>query len=42
LTQTVQLSDNVYVVGDHRAVPSQQGALFSGRVAAELILNQSR
>lgn len=42
LTQTVQVSDNVYVVGDHRAVPSQQGALFSGRVAAELILNQSR
>jgi phytoene dehydrogenase-like protein len=42
LTQTVQISDNVYVVGDHRAVPSQQGALFSGRVAAELILNQSR
>jgi hypothetical protein len=42
LTQTVQVSENVYVVGDHRAVPSQQGALFSGRVAAELILNQSR
>jgi phytoene dehydrogenase-like protein len=42
LTQTVQISENVYVVGDHRAVPSQQGALFSGRVAAELILNQSR
>jgi glycine/D-amino acid oxidase-like deaminating enzyme len=42
LTQTVQVSDSVYVVGDHRAVPSQQGALFSGRVAAELILNQSR
>ena len=42
LTQTVQVSDNVFAVGDHRAVPSQQGALFSGRVAAELILNQSR
>lgn len=42
LTQTVQVSDNVYVVGDHRAVPSQQGALFSGRMAAELILDQSR
>jgi hypothetical protein len=42
LMQTVQVSENVYVVGDHRAVPSQQGALFSGRVAAELILNQSR
>jgi phytoene dehydrogenase-like protein len=41
LTQTVNVSENVYVVGDHRAVPSQQGALFSGRLAAELILNQS-
>jgi hypothetical protein len=41
LTQTVKVSENVYVVGDHRAVPSQQGALFSGRLAAELILNKS-
>jgi hypothetical protein len=41
LTQTAKVSDNVFVVGDHRAVPSQQGALFSGRLAAELILNQS-
>jgi phytoene dehydrogenase-like protein len=39
LTQSVKISDNLYVVGDHRAVPSQQGALFSGRLAAELILN---
>ena len=39
-TQTVKVSDNIFVVGDHRAVPSQQGALFSGRLAAELILNQ--
>jgi protoporphyrinogen oxidase len=41
LTQTVKVSENVFVVGDHRAVPSQQGALFSGRLAAELILNKS-
>jgi len=41
LTQTVKVSENMFVVGDHRAVPSQQGALFSGRLAAELILNQS-
>ena len=39
LTQSVKISDTLYVVGDHRAVPSQQGALFSGRLAAELILN---
>jgi hypothetical protein len=41
LTQTVKVSENIFVVGDHRAVPSQQGALFSGRLAAELIINQS-
>jgi len=41
LTQNIKVSDNVFVVGDHRTVPSQQGALFSGRMAAELILNQS-
>jgi protoporphyrinogen oxidase len=40
LTQTVKVSEDLFVVGDHRAVPSQQGALFSGRLAAELILNQ--
>ena len=40
LSQTVNVSENVYVVGDHRSVPSQQGALFSGRLAAELILNK--
>jgi len=40
LTQTVKVTENIFVVGDHRAVPSQQGALFSGRLAAELILNQ--
>ena len=34
LTQSVKISDSLYVVGDHRAVPSQQGALFSGRLAA--------
>ena len=40
LTQSVKVSEDLFVVGDHRAVPSQQGALFSGRLAAELILNQ--
>ena len=41
LTQQVKVSEGLYVVGDHCAVPSQQGALFSGNLAAELILNQS-
>jgi phytoene dehydrogenase-like protein len=39
LSHSVKLSDHLYVVGDHRTVPSQQGALFSGRLAAQLILD---
>jgi hypothetical protein len=39
LTQSMKINDHHFVAGDHRSVPSQQGALFSGRVAAELILN---
>lgn len=42
LTQSIKVSENVFVVGDHRTVPSQQGALFSGRLAADLILNERR
>ena len=42
LTQSIKVNENVFVVGDHRTVPSQQGALFSGRLAAELILNERR
>lgn len=40
LSQRVQINENHFVVGDHRAVPSQQGALFSGGLAAKLILNK--
>jgi glycine/D-amino acid oxidase-like deaminating enzyme len=39
LTQPTKILDHLYVVGDHRSVPSQQGALFSGALAAQLILN---
>ena len=39
LSKPVTINENLYVVGDHRAVPSQQGALFSGKLAAELIFN---
>ncbi len=42
LSQTTKVSEKLFVVGDHRAVPSQQGALFSGQMAARLILNESR
>ena len=39
LSQSVKISNHHYVAGDHRTVPSQQGALFSGRLAAQLILD---
>jgi protoporphyrinogen oxidase len=34
---TVQMSQNLFVVGDHRSMPSQQGAMNSGAQAAKLI-----
>lgn len=38
-----QVSENVYVAGDYRTAPSQNGALLAGRLAAqELLLNKSR
>jgi len=40
LTQKIAVRDNIYCIGDHRSTPSQQGALFSGRLAAQLILNK--
>ena len=39
LSQSVKLSDIYFVTGDHRSVPSQQGALFSGKLAGELAFN---
>jgi phytoene dehydrogenase-like protein len=39
LSQSMKISDYYFVAGDHRTVPSQQGALFSGRLAAQLILD---
>ena len=39
LSQSIKISDYYFVAGDHRTVPSQQGALFSGRLAAQLILD---
>lgn len=39
LSSPTRIKEHVYVVGDHRSVPSQQGALFSGSLAAQLILN---
>ena len=33
----LQISDNLFVIGDHRATPSQQGAMSSGAEVAKLI-----
>lgn len=40
LSQSVLVRENVYCIGDHRSTPSQQGALFTGSLAAQLILNK--
>jgi len=39
LSQSHKINDHLYVAGDHRTVPSQQGALFSGRLVGDLIFN---
>jgi phytoene dehydrogenase-like protein len=42
LRSAVDLGDGVFVAGDHRDTPSQQGALVSGRRAAEAVLGHLR
>ena len=38
--QSAKIAENLYVAGDYRTAPSQNGALLSGRLAAqELLLN---
>ena len=39
LSQSMKINEHHFVAGDHRTVPSQQGALFSGRLVAQLLLN---
>lgn len=40
--QSLQFAENIYVAGDYQSAPSQNGALLSGRLAAqELLLNES-
>ena len=39
LSQSIKINEHHFVAGDHRTVPSQQGALFSGRLAAQLMLD---
>jgi tRNA pseudouridine-54 N-methylase len=38
LASAVDLGNGLFVAGDHRDTPSQQGALVSGRRAAEAVL----
>jgi phytoene dehydrogenase-like protein len=42
LRRDVALGDGLFVAGDHRDTPSQQGALVSGRRAAEAVLTHLR
>jgi glycine/D-amino acid oxidase-like deaminating enzyme len=42
LRSPVELGDGLFVAGDHRDTPSQQGALVSGRRAAEAVLTHLR
>ena len=42
LRSPVELGDGLFVAGDHRDTPSQQGALVSGRRAAEAVLAHLR
>ena len=40
LYSAVQIKDSLYVAGDHRGYPSQQGAMESGKRAARLIIER--
>ena len=39
IESVVAIKPNLFLVGDHRETPSQQGAMHSGRRAAEIILS---
>lgn len=39
---SAKISNNIYVAGDYRSTPSQNGALLSGRLAAEELLFDER
>lgn len=43
IVSSSKVSDGIYIAGDYRSAPSQNGALLSGRLAAEeLLLDQRR
>ena len=42
LSRKVQISETLFLAGDHRGLPSQQGAMDSGRRVAEIIIQQAQ
>ena len=42
MARTIEAGQGVWVAGDHRDTPSQQGALLSGRRAAEAVVRSMR
>lgn len=41
LISDLQIAENIYAIGDYQATPSQQGALLTGRLAAEQIMQKN-
>lgn len=41
LISNLQIAENIYAIGDYQATPSQQGALLTGRLAAEQIMQKN-
>lgn len=41
LLSTLKITPQLYAIGDYQAVPSQQGALLTGRIAAEEIMRSN-
>jgi predicted NAD/FAD-dependent oxidoreductase len=41
LISDLQIAENIYAIGDYQATPSQQGALLTGRLVAEQIMQKN-
>jgi len=41
LISQIEIAPNLYAIGDYQATPSQQGALLTGRLAAEAIIKKA-
>ena len=42
MVRSSRIADGIYIAGDYRSAPSQNGALLSGRLAAEELLFDQR